>query len=600
VSHHASTPTQSWAVAPAIKPVRWSRARDLQIRQKYRIYAGICLLFIGIGLYFRLSEIERVPGINGDEAWYGVQAQRVVDQYLEGQQALPGEKVNFRTPTGNFWNPFLMIPRIILELTGEPSLWRLRLPAAITGVLTLLVNYWLCRRATNRTLAWTSTLILAILPVNIAYSRIAWDASQTVLFCLPAIYLPLIGNRQSEKSKKYLILTGLSLVCAIIVHPTNLFMIPVTLWLSWPLLKYDWGKGEIWCAAVFLGVIIPVVLLSFKVFQFTQGNPGFRFLDSTSWNIVVLQPLWGFCRAMLGLFTGESIYTSMSHTELGIARFVLLTMSLFMIWGIFHYILTYATVFYPTPMNISCNVFKGWETPGIYPIFQRLFYGLILAIIPFYCLAASYFAKIDSQGQAGPQAGYERYALWLVAPLSLMLAIVLSHSRVKLRWEKIGVYGVRWALVPIMLGFFYQHYWLQFAADNQATDLGHETYRTGLMDPRMAKWQELKQQLQPGEIPHIIYSETEQSWWYIWTLKYLSYKQATWERYNDPDRIYEKKSKRQSQLSLQEIQANQSIWWLVEKPSANPNDTSLHYDWQVMHRPNLQSVPVSKQNATAQ
>ncbi len=48
------------------------------------------------------------------------------------------------------------------------------------------------------------------------------------------------------------------------------------------------------------------------------------------------------------------------------------------------------------------------------------------------------------------------------------------------------------------------------------------------MDPRLAKWQELKQQLQPGEVPHIVYSETEQSWWYIWTLKYLSYKQATW------------------------------------------------------------------------
>ncbi len=165
-----------------------------------------------------------------------------------------------------------------------------------------------------------------------------WDASQTVLFCLPANYLPLIGNRCSEKSKKYLIQTGLRLVCAIIVHPPNLLFMPITLWLSIALLKYDRCKGEICCAAIFLASSFPGLYSVLRSFSLRKPIL-VAILDSVQLNVVVLQPLWDFCRAILGLFTGESIYTSMSHTELGIAG-LCADDSLFMIWGIFHYILT--------------------------------------------------------------------------------------------------------------------------------------------------------------------------------------------------------------------------------------------------------------------
>ncbi len=72
---------------------------------------------------------------------------------------ITGEKVNFRTPTGNFWNPFLMIPRIILELTGEPHCGDYDYPAANNWRIDALSQtIGSVVRATNRTLAWTSNI----------------------------------------------------------------------------------------------------------------------------------------------------------------------------------------------------------------------------------------------------------------------------------------------------------------------------------------------------------------------------------------------------------------------------------------------------------
>src|SRR5687767_12565573 len=123
------------------------------------LFGGLALLAVAVWL--RAWDLGRAPGVNGDEAWAGVQAERV----------LHGQCVSARTPTGNPLNPFFIIPQVLLHASWEPSFALLRLPALVSGLLALALNFFLCRRALGIRAAWLTTLIHAVLPINIAYSR---------------------------------------------------------------------------------------------------------------------------------------------------------------------------------------------------------------------------------------------------------------------------------------------------------------------------------------------------------------------------------------------------------------------------------------------
>ena len=124
-----------------------------------------------VAVWFRCHDLGSMPGINGDEAWYGVQAEMV----------LHGEPISWHTPTGNLLNPLFFGPQLLLHACFEPSFALLRTTALLSGLLALVVNYWLCRDVFGCRAALISTTILAVLPIDIVYSRLAWDACQSLL-----------------------------------------------------------------------------------------------------------------------------------------------------------------------------------------------------------------------------------------------------------------------------------------------------------------------------------------------------------------------------------------------------------------------------------
>src|SRR5690606_20218906 len=108
-----------------------------------------------------------------------------------------------------------------------PSFVALRSVAVVSGLLALVANYWLCQRAFDRRTALVSTIMLAVLPVNIAYSRFAWDASQTLLFIVLVMYLPIIWLRRSGGRAPLPVGAMLAAAAATLVHPTNIFAMPL-------------------------------------------------------------------------------------------------------------------------------------------------------------------------------------------------------------------------------------------------------------------------------------------------------------------------------------------------------------------------------------
>ncbi len=89
---------------PAARPARsWAR-----------LAIGInvaAILIVAIAL--RGWRLGNIPGVNGDEAWSGVQAMRLAS----------GQPIAWRTPTGNPVNPFYLGPLTALHCWLAPTRW---------------------------------------------------------------------------------------------------------------------------------------------------------------------------------------------------------------------------------------------------------------------------------------------------------------------------------------------------------------------------------------------------------------------------------------------------------------------------------------------
>ncbi len=183
----------------ATHPIRRTNPRAQEVQRRYRKFVLFASIVITVGVILRVWHLDRIPGINGDEAWYGVQAQQFVRKIFSRQRT-PYRRRGFISHAD--WkhlepifhgaaNRIGNIRRtIVLEASSAGgSVWN---PHAV-GELAIMP----C--ALGRQAAWTSTLILCVLPTMIAYSRIAWDACQTVLFCLPVLYWPIEARRTGRR-----------------------------------------------------------------------------------------------------------------------------------------------------------------------------------------------------------------------------------------------------------------------------------------------------------------------------------------------------------------------------------------------------------------
>src|SRR5438270_649405 len=81
-----------------------------------------------------------IPGINGDEAWYGVQMESM----------LAGRPFAWATPSGLPLNPIHVGPLAMALWASGPVFWVLRAPAVASGLLLLPIAYVLLSRALDR------------------------------------------------------------------------------------------------------------------------------------------------------------------------------------------------------------------------------------------------------------------------------------------------------------------------------------------------------------------------------------------------------------------------------------------------------------------
>lgn len=182
------------------------RIRAFRISLTWPLLFAMLLTLLGVTL--RCIDLGSIPGINGDEAYWGVQASRF----------FAGGAVSWHSLSGNPVSPFFALPTAALYALFEPAFWMLRAPALIAHLALLALCYPMVCKRWGETAAFVALVIFACSPMLIGYSRFGWDPAQSVPACFFALCL-------AHDKRPWA--TLLAFFAALLIHPTNIFLAPV-------------------------------------------------------------------------------------------------------------------------------------------------------------------------------------------------------------------------------------------------------------------------------------------------------------------------------------------------------------------------------------
>lgn len=436
----------------------------------------VALMLVAVAL--RVWRLGSMAGVNGDEAWTAVQA----IAWLNGQE------VAWRTPNGNPLNPFYMLPTLVLHALAAPSFTMLRITALFSGLLALVANFLLCRRAFDQRTAVLSTWILALLPIDIAYSRFAWDASQSLLATVLVMYLPLLGGTLRKPAGGISGWGTLALAGAILVHPTNVFAAPLLVIPA--LITRRRHIAEAW-----QNTTIPARswnLAALVVLALAAVYGAWRFADLVSHRLHGLGSVGSFAELYLQLFSGTTVYAFISGATLPHSgdgwRWLAPACDAFC-------------------LALGAGAAWGWLRRSQQNVSQRD----VCIIVGWATMLLGFFLVAGPEALA-PHA--ERYGICLIAPAALVAARGLawwleqSDSR-RVSTMAMSIAGWWWP-ASFALGYF--AYFLQTGGTS------HATFRTAEVEPKLQAWRLIEREQRAGQTAQVVCQE----FWNYWPLAYLA------------------------------------------------------------------------------
>jgi Dolichyl-phosphate-mannose-protein mannosyltransferase len=436
-----------------------------------------------------------------------------------------------------------------LHMLFGPSVVVLRVMAVVSGIAAVGANFWLCRRVFDRRSALVSSAVLAVLPIAIAYSRFAWDASQTILATLLVLYFglatverevaPPAGRPGNDKYRLRASRTPpdwlpalVAFGIAIWIHPTNVF----ALWLLIVPALYCYGDqcraatraawqrcrgpAGTWPAGWIASLVAATLGAGLAVGWFWRGLPGGRLLGAAATRLVDPEQAGLFLRRLVQLFSGSTIFEFIpgpARTSSGL-----------------------------NAADVALVSLAGAAALGLVQRLRQADSGRERCLAWAVALMAGSFYLV-----AGPEAlapHFERYGMCLVAPGAVLLALGWSQWLGK-RWirtvESRGRKRVTWmpaaegprqsaqarvaavvlaALAWLWLAVFYCDYFLVFRTHGGDS---HVAFRTAAIEPKLAALETiLRAEASVGQ------SELDgagkqiwivaDSWWSYWPLAYFA------------------------------------------------------------------------------
>lgn len=443
-----------------------------QVRSRLVLWLELLTVgaIVATGVTFRLIAIDRIPGLNGDEAWFGVQ---VTD-------ALAGRPFHWHTPTGNPLSPFHAGVLYLLHLAHPaPAFWLLRVPSLAAGLLLVGLAYPMLHKPLGSRAAMVATLLLASLPVAIIYSRIGWDPSQSpcaVLVCLGLVF-----------QRRYL-WAGCAFLAALLVHPSNIFAAPALLGplaadgIVWLVQQHPTTRKRVlrWiapgCTALVLVVLALPALLAPDRTVVHWGAILRRAIDPRA--------MVDFAIAFGRLFSGATSY-----------RYIVGDVPAGWVLGtdIAFWILCGGLGALGMRRLVRQ---RQWQTLGLAG-------GLLLSLTAFYLVA----------GVAAIRPHHERYALFCIPLVAVLFAKLVAVVDPNESHKVVPLIGTALLCAAMLVGFHTRY----FRAFERTGGASHETYWTGVKELKQAAFDIVARNSDNESV--ILLAE---SWWLYWPMRYLA------------------------------------------------------------------------------
>lgn len=425
----------------------------------------ILLIALLAGIALRVFALDRLPGINADEAWYGVNVEAFLD----------GETPFLRTGVGNPLNPLHSLPLLALSFVLAPSLALLRVPSVIWGVAAMLFAFPLLARPLGQRAALLAALLLSILPAAVAYSRLGWDPSDTPAVALLAVGCAL-GNRPLP--------AAIALLVAMAVHPTNVFLAPIVAlsWAPFALAHYRSASRRRRRIVQVIAVVLALPLVLAFLLRNSIGPE--TSLPSIAVVIARLTSPGAWLDLMLGVLRLFSGVTMARYIGGPVAAMPVLLMDIVTLMA------------FAVPIVLGWKAFAGNGGKGSW-----LLAGIAASLVAFHIVA----------GPEGLQPGRERYGMFLLSPLVILCAIGLAAWAERTSRAAFALTALLCsALLAVLMGGY-------FAPLISRGGDTHPAFRTGQAEPKAAAYAFIKSASGTDNVEVI-----GEDWWLYWPLKYLA------------------------------------------------------------------------------
>lgn len=390
------------------------------------------------------------------------------------QTIATGAEPTWRTPTGNLPGPLQLELLMILHSLFEPNFALLRIPSLLSSIAAAALGWWVVRRHFGSGAALIALLLMAALPVNIAYARFGWDPSHVPLVGFAAAALAL-ANRPLACAMVYAV--------ALTTHPTSVFIAPflILVLLGASKASSGWRDALIRssCAA---GLLLLVTLAVFAIT--TSGENASvhpveivsRLADPRQWGTFLLL----YAR----LLTGDTVYQYIDGAGLAGG--------------------------YQNGNVVALGMVVGLAASGIRSLRHRSF-GLEAGVVAGWLAMLLGFFLVAGNGAITPH--FERYAMCLIAPSVIGIAVLAKETT---RHEAGFAKPIAVTLIiAILLLVGFERYYLH--ALQTSGSLSHRAFRTGDVEPKQAAFDAVI--AEAGGRPVRLMAE---DWWLAMPLAYLA------------------------------------------------------------------------------
>jgi len=179
------------------------------------------ILILILAAFLRFWQLGSVPALNADEAALGYNAYSLIETGKDEH----GNPWPIHFQSFNDYKPGLYVYLILpfVKFFGLNPL-AIRIPGAFLGVATVYLIYLLVRELFNdERLAIISSLLLAISPWHIHFSRGAWEVNVATFFMTAGLLLFIKGL----KDQKYFVYSVLSFVLSLYTYHATRVVVPL-------------------------------------------------------------------------------------------------------------------------------------------------------------------------------------------------------------------------------------------------------------------------------------------------------------------------------------------------------------------------------------